>query len=471
MSEAFTLRRVLRHILPLMAAITLLVDRASAKLVPPNAHASDSPDALARPVILRGMWVLVLLFGVVGAWAAFWPLTTGAIAPGRVVADSSRKEIQHLEGGIIQAILVTEGQKVAAGEILVRLESANAEARQGLLRGQVTAARATEARLIAERDGAASITFPASLTSLATTDPDAAQNIDAQTRLFNSRRESLNGQIDVLGQKIRQSEEEIKGYDKQSAAASRQVALLNEEITTVRMLVAKGNAVKPRLLALERQAAELEGQRGQTQALAARATQTINEAKITILNTRSDFLNKVLAELKDVQLQLSGLEEQTGASEDVMRRIDIKSPIAGTVTGLQIHTIGGILKPGATMMSIVPSNDKLIIEARVSPQDSDVVHAGLSARVRLSAYSTRYVPPVEGTVMTISADRFDDAATGSSYFLARIEIPPAQLAALSNVKLSAGMPAEVLIVTGSRSMLSYLTQPITQSFGRAFHEQ
>ncbi|MFO0069175.1 MAG: HlyD family type I secretion periplasmic adaptor subunit [Alphaproteobacteria bacterium] len=470
MSETFTLTRALRKILPIMAAITFLVDRASAKLVPPHAQGSESPDALARPVILRGMWVLVLLFGVIGAWAAFWPLATGAIAPGRVVADSNRKEIQHLEGGIIKEILVKEGQQVAAGEMLARLESANAEARQGLLRGQLIAAQATQARLIAERDGAASITFPPSLTKLTATDPEIAQNIDAQTRLFNSRRESLGGQINVLNQKIRQSEEEIKGYEKQSAAASRQVALLNEEITTVRMLVAKGNAVKPRLLALERQAAELEGQRGQTQALAARATQTINEAKITILNTRSDFLNKVLAELKDVQLQLSGLEEQTGASEDVMRRIDIKSPIAGTVTGLMIHTIGGILKPGATMMSIVPSDDKLIIEARVNPQDIDVVHAGLTARVRLSAYSARYVPPVEGKVMTISADRFDDAAMGS-YFLARIEIPPAQLAALNNVKLSAGMPAEVLIVTGSRSMLSYLTQPITQSFGRAFREQ
>jgi HlyD family type I secretion membrane fusion protein len=328
-----------------------------------------------------------------------------------------------------------------------------------------------EARLLAERDGAAAITFPPTLTSITTQDADARQNIDAQTRLFSSRRDTLNGQIDVLNQKIRQSEEEIRGYEQQRAAISRQLALLREEITTVRVLVEKGNATRPRLLALERQAADLEGDRGQLQAEAARATQTINEAKITILNTRSDFLNKVLAELKEVQLQLSTLEEQSRASADVIRRIETKSPIAGTVTGLRVHTIGGVIKSGETMMSIIPSDDKLIIEVRVNPQDSDVVHEGLRARVRLTAYSTRYIPALQGRVMTVSADRFDDTATGQSYFLARIEIPPDEVAAVKDIRLSAGMPAEALIVTGKRSLLSYLLEPFTRSFGRAFREQ
>jgi HlyD family secretion protein/epimerase transport system membrane fusion protein len=471
MAETRSARSILRRILPLLAGFTRLVDKASARLVPIGTQGSESPDALARPVILRGVWVLILLFVVIGAWAAFWPLATGAIAPGRVVVDTSRKDIQHLEGGIVKEILVKEGEKVTAGQVLVRLESTTAEAQQGVLRGQMIAARAVEARLLAERDGAAAITFPPTLTSITTQDADARQNIDAQTRLFSSRRDTLNGQIDVLNQKIRQSEEEIRGYEQQRVAISRQLALLREEITTVRVLVEKGNATRPRLLALERQAADLEGDRGQLQAEAARATQAINEAKITILNTRSDFLNKVLAELKEVQLQLSTLEEQSRASADVIRRIETKSPIAGTVTGLRVHTIGGVIKSGETMMSIIPSDDKLIIEVRVNPQDSDVVHEGLRARVRLTAYSTRYIPALQGRVMTVSADRFDDTATGQSYFLARIEIPPDEVAAVKDIRLSAGMPAEALIVTGKRSLLSYLLEPFTRSFGRAFREQ
>jgi len=471
MAETRSARSILRRILPLLAGFTRLVDKASARLVPIGTQGSESPDALARPVILRGVWVLILLFVVIGAWAAFWPLATGAIAPGRVVVDTSRKDIQHLEGGIVKEILVKEGEKVTAGQVLVRLESTTAEAQQGVLRGQMIAARAVEARLLAERDSAAAITFPPTLTSITTQDADARQNIDAQTRLFSSRRDTLNGQIDVLNQKIRQSEEEIRGYEQQRVAISRQLALLREEITTVRVLVEKGNATRPRLLALERQAADLEGDRGQLQAEAARATQAINEAKITILNTRSDFLNKVLAELKEVQLQLSTLEEQSRASADVIRRIETKSPIAGTVTGLRVHTIGGVIKSGETMMSIIPSDDKLIIEVRVNPQDSDVVHEGLRARVRLTAYSTRYIPALQGRVMTVSADRFDDTATGQSYFLARIEIPPDEVAAVKDIRLSAGMPAEALIVTGKRSLLSYLLEPFTRSFGRAFREQ
>lgn len=470
MAEPNRLRALLRRILPLLAGFTRYIDRVSDRLVPPSPHGEASPDALARPVILRGVWVLVLLFVVIGSWAAFWPLATGAIAPARVVVDSSRKDIQHLEGGIVKEILVKEGAKVEAGQVLVRLESATAEARQGMVRGQLIAARAAEARLVAERDGAADITFPPSLDAIAATDPDALQNMDAQRRLFTSRRETLNGQLDVLTQKIRQSEEEIRGYQQQSAAASRQLALLREEITTVRMLVEKGNATRPRLLALERQAADLEGQRGQMQAMAARATQTINEAKITMLNTRSDFLNNVLAELKETQLQLSGLEEQARASDDVIRRIEIKSPLAGTVTGLKTHTIGGVVKPGETMLSIIPSGDKLIIEARVNPQDIDVVHEGLGARVRLTAYATRYIPALQGRVITVSADRFDDAATGQSHFLARIEIPPEEVEAVKDIRLTAGMPAEALIVTGKRSMLSYLLEPISRSFGRAFRD-
>jgi HlyD family type I secretion membrane fusion protein len=447
------------------------IDQMSEWLVPYNPALKDSPEGMARPTIVRGMWLLVVLFGVIGVWMTFWPLATGAVATGRVVVDSNRKEIAHLEGGIVKEILVREGQEVKKDQVLVRLDNTGAAARQGLLKGQYLSAKATEARLLAERDKAESVTFPADLLKDEATDPEVAKNLDAQRRLFATRQETLQGQIDVLHQKARQTEEEIGGYRQQISSANRQLSLLEEEISVVRSLLEKGNAVKPRLLALERQAADLQGQRGQAQAMVSRANQTINEAKITILNQRTEFLNNVLAELKETQLRLSDLQEQTSASDDVVRRIEIKAPIDGKITALRANTVGGIIKPGDTLMTLVPSNEKLIVEARINPQDIDVVHDGLPARVRLSAYSARYVPPVKGTVVTVSADRFDDQSTGQSYFIARIEIPPEEMDALEGVKLTPGMPAEALIVTGYRTMLTYLIHPIRDSFGRAFREQ
>lgn len=447
------------------------IDQISTWLVPFDGMLKDTPDGMARTTIVRGMWILVLLFGVIGTWMTFWPLATGAVATGRVVVDSNRKEIQHLEGGIVKEILVKEGQQVKKGDVLVRLDNTNAAARQGLLKGQYLSAKATEARLLAERDEATEVTFPPDLVKDEATDPEVAKNLDAQRRLFKTRQDTLQGQIDVLNQKSRQTEEEIGGYRQQISSANTQLGLLQQEIDVVRTLLSKGNAVKPRLLALERQAADLQGQRGQAQAMVSRANQTINEAKMTILNQRTEFLNAVLAELKDVQLRLSDLQEQTSASDDVVRRIEIKAPIEGKITAIQSNTVGGVVKAGETIMTLVPSNEKLIVEARINPQDIDVVHDGLPARVRLSAYSARYVPPVKGTVVTVSADRFDDQSTGQSYFIARIEIPGEEMDRLEDVKLTPGMPAEALIVTGYRTMLSYLIHPIRDSFGRAFKEQ
>lgn len=450
---------------------TSIVDRLAAKFLPYDPTMLDTPEQRARPTILMGMGLMIFLFGFIFLWAALVPLQSGAVAPGRIVVDSNRKEIQHLEGGIVKEILVKEGDKVAANQLLVRLDNTSSQARADLLRGEYIAARASEARLLAERDNKDAVTFPEELTKLEATDPTVRDNLDSQRRLFASRRESLNGQIDVLNQKVAQSGSEIAGLRDQASAASRQVALLNEEIAVVRGLLAKGNALKPRLLALERQAADLTGQRGQATAMISRANQTINESKLNIINLRTEFLNQVVGELKETQTQLSTLSEQMRSAGDVARRVDIIAPIAGTVTGLKVHTIGGVVKSGETVMTLVPQDDKLIVEANVSPQDIDVVHTGLKAQVRLTAFKARYLRPAEGTVITVSADRFDDQRTGEGFYIARIEIPQSELADIGDLKLTPGMPAETLIVTGRRTMLSYLVRPIRESFGRAFREQ
>ncbi len=454
-----------------LSAATALVDKLADRILPFDAGNMGAPEQRARPTIMVGIALMFLLFGVVGLWAAVVPLATGAVAPGKIVVDSSRKEIQHLEGGIVKELLVKEGDAVKNGQVLVKLDNTSAQARSDLLRGQKLAAAASEARLVAERDDKPTLSFPNEWLAIEATDPKVHEALDTQRRLFKTRREAVEGQISVLNQKIAQSAEEVNGLRQQIFSANRQIALLEEEISTVQGLLSAGNATKPRLLALKRQQAELVGQRGQSQAMISRAQQTINEAKISIINERTEFLNKVVAELKETQVQLSDLEEQSRAASDIARRIEIKAPLDGTVTGLQVHTIGGVVKPGQTLLTLVPVDDRLIVESRVQPIDIDVVHAGLTAQVRLTAFKQRFTRPISGTVVNISADRFEDQRTGEGYFTARIEIPQSELKKLGKLKISAGMPAEALIVTGKRTMLSYLVSPIRESFSRAFRDQ
>ena len=448
------------------------LDAMAVRLLPYDPARADAPDQRARPTILVGLSLMILLFGIIGLWSAVVPIAAGAIAQGRVISESNSKEIQHLEGGIIKEILVRDGDVVKADQVLVRLDSTNAKARSEQVLGQYLAAKATEARLIAERDNKTTITFPDEYLKQESANPKVKDALETHRRLFTTRREATVGQISILNQKAGQSGEEIRGLREQIAAANTQISLLNQEIATVEGLLKSGNALKPRLLSLQRQQADLIGQRGQAQAMVSRANQTISESKTAILNLQNDFLNKVVAELKDTQVQLSSLEEQARSTSDVARRVEVTAPMAGTITGLQIHTVGGVVQPGKTLMSLVPSDDRLIVEARVAPQDIDVVHSGLVAQVRLTAFKTRYLRPIEGKVITVAADRIDDKLTNQSYFLARIEIPQRELSALGkDVKLTSGMPADVLIVTGTRTMLSYLVRPIRDSFGHAFHDQ
>lgn len=450
--------------------VSLRFDTLAEYVVPPNREEELAPENIARGPILLGVVFIFLIFGVFGLWASLAPIDSAAVAGGKVVLDSSRKTIDHLEGGIVKAIHVRDGQIVEEGDALIDLDDTAARARRDLYMGQFVAARAAEARLIAERDGLESVDFPSELMESRDDDPKIAANMDAQLRLFESRREALQGKTEVLGQQIKQSEEEINGLDKQIASASQQLKLLNSEIGDVQHLLKSGNAPKTRLLALQRRKAEIEGERGERQAMIARSQQRINEAKIQMYNLKTEFLNQVVAELKETQGQISDLEEQLRAAEDVMRRIVIRAPIGGEVVGLKVFTIGGVIAPNEPIMEIVPTDDKLIVEARVRPQDIDVVRPGLLARVRLSAYKSRNVPPIEGEVVTVSADRFEDERTGA-FFTARVQVNEDQLAKLDNVELSPGMPAEVLIVTGSRSLVSYLASPIKDSFNRAFREE
>ena len=463
-SKRFSKRRLISDAKRFIAYL----DALSARIAPPDEDIYNNPANLAAGTIKLGVYIVIAVFGVFGLWAVAAPIDSAAVAPGQVVLDSNKKSIQHLEGGIVEKIMVKEGEQVRAGQELIRLNETASKARLDMFRSQFIAARASEARLLAERDGKDKVTFPEDLLKI--THEGLSDIVDSQKRLFESRGQALQGQIDVLGQKEAQYRQEIEGLRAQEAAAASQIKLLDEEISAVRTLLKQGLAVKPRLLALERAGAELQGKRGESLALISRAEQSIGETQLAIINKKNDFINDVVKELKDTQIQLADLEERIRASADIMDRVIIVSPVSGKVTALKVHTVGGVINPGETIMDIVPSDDMLIIESKVSPQDIDVVRKDLTANVRLTAYKSRTVPPVEGRVIDVSADKFVDPRMGSEYYIARVEINKQKLGELDDVELTPGMPADVLIVTGERTLISYLLAPIKESVRHAFRE-
>jgi len=337
------------------------------------------------------------------------------------------------------------------------------------LKNQLLTLKAAEARLVSARDGREEVIFPDAVTQWKY-EPAVQEILDTQARLFDTQWKALIGKISVLEKRIAQSSEEIGGLQAQAEAYGRQLEYFTEEIETVKTLLEKRIAPKPRLLALQREAAALEGRRGEALAAIARAEQNINADRLEIINAQNDYQKDIVAELKDVQSQIPGVEERLRAAEDVLKRVEIAAPQAGIVTGLAVHTKGGVISPGATLMEIVPQDDRLVVDARVNPRDIDEVHAGLSARLRLSAYKARRVPVIEGKVTQVSADRFVDKNSNESYYTARLIVDEEALKRLHGVELYPGMPVEVLIVTGERTFMSYLLSPLSDGMFRAFRE-
>ncbi len=427
-------------------------------------------DTNVRGAILAGSAIILLFFGGLGTWAALAPLESAAIAQGSVSVDTNKKTIQHLEGGIVSEILVRDGEVVKPDQVLIRLDVTRPRATLDLLQGRHLATQALEARLIAERDGKAEIAFPGKLMERFS-ESKLVETPDSQINIFRARRQAIAGQVMIQKQRIAQLGEEIKGLNGQIRAENTQRELIQSEITDVNLLVAKGLARKPRLSALRRRLAEIEGEQSRHQAAIARAKQSIGEARTRITEVRTGLLNEVVVELHKVQAEQFDLAERIRTAADVLKRTEIRAPLAGTVVGLQVHTSGGVIAPGARLMDIVPSNEKLVIEANVNPNDIDVVHPNLEAQVRLTAFSMRNAKPLKGRVTSVSADRLINARTGQAYYLARIELTEDPAEAFEGATLYPGMPAEVLIVVGARSTLGYIFAPILSSLNRAFREQ
>jgi HlyD family secretion protein/epimerase transport system membrane fusion protein len=423
-----------------------------------------------RGPILAGLLVIGIAFGGFGAWAALSPLDSAAIAPGVVVIESKHKVVQHLEGGIVREILVRDGSRVEAGQLLIRLEGAQARITHDLLRGQYLSALALEARLLAERDGAPNVTYPAEVLA-ARDDPEIAKVIAGQDNLFATGTQYREGEVAILQQRIAQLEEEIKGLEAQQTAKKKQAALIREELKGVQELYDKGLEKKPRLLALRRAAALLDGDRAALGAEVARAQQQIGEAKLRMIDIDNEFNQSVAGDLRDAESRLAEISDKLRAAADVERRLDIVAPESGIVSGLRFNTIGGVIPGGQPILEIVPVGEKLVVEARVRTDDIDAIRAGMSAEIRLTAFKRRYTPTLFGQITQVSADRLVDDKTGIPFYLARIEVDPSTGENIEDISLYPGMQAEVMIATGRRKAIDYMLGPIFDSVNRAFREE
>jgi HlyD family secretion protein len=426
--------------------------------------------ALQGPIVAAAL-VVGLGLGGFALWAAAAPLAGAAIAPGVISPDGSRRTVQHLEGGIIEQILVEDGSVVRTGDPLIVLEDVQARAGHDVLQARFYTLAAAQARLLAEQAGSEEVGFPGWLVEATGRDATALEAMVAQRQLFRTRVQGLADRRGILGQRIAQLREEIAGLEAQIEADGRQIALIIEEIEGLDYLYQKGLASKTRLLALQRAESDIEGDRAERRARIARAHQAIGETELQIIAQGTALLDAANEELSRTQAELAEVEQRLAASRDVLARTLIKAPSAGTVVELRFHTRGGVIRPGEPVLDIVPDDEELLVDARLSPMDIDAVAEGLPAQVVLPAFKQRHLPRIEGRVRQVSADAIVDPHTGERYFQARIEVDPAQLAALDPpIELAAGMPAEVYIMTGERTMLDYLLQPLFDSLRRAFRE-
>ena len=422
---------------------------------------------------IGGIFALLILFGGLGLWAALAPLDSAAMGPGVVVLENYRKAVQHLEGGIVHKVHVRDGQMVRAGEVLVSLEDVQPRAQMELINSQLLMALAREARLIAQRDGKSQIVYPAQLLSMRQ-DQRATEAMRVQDQTFKVRKQAIEGGIKIYERQISQLRQKSAGLREQKSMRDKLATSFEKDRADFEALANEGYAERQRVREMERNLAQSEGQSGSLITDIAASELEISATEIKIIQLEQDFQREVAKELAEVQTELFGLREKMRALTDTLQRTKITAPDAGMVLGLSVHTNGEVLRPGAHILDIVPANEQLIVEARLSPQDVDQVRVGQMAEVRFTAFRQRDMPKVEGKLVTLSADRLVDQANEQSqpYYLGRVVITPKGIDDLAALKLELvpGMPAEILVKTGTRTFWHYLTAPISDLLVRSLKE-
>ena len=423
-----------------------------------------------RKPALVGYVIIAVAFVGFGAWAATARIDSAVVASGVVSMESNRKTIAHLEGGIVQQISVREGQHVEEGQLLFRMDDTQPQAAADMAYNQLMAALAQEARLVAERDGKPYIEFPDELLRAGNV-PVAANAMADQGKQFAERRTSLLNQISILEKKVTQYTVELEGLAAERDATERQLKFIEEELKDLRGLLQKNLVPKTRVMALEREKGRLEGTIGRSMAEASKANNGISEARLQIDQLKKRFDEEVNNSLLEIRQKISDLRERSRMSTDVLRRIDIRAPRSGVVQNVKANTVGGVVRPGEPLLELIPDGDEFIVNAQVSPSDIDTVQVGNEAEIRFGAFHGKILPIVIGHIGSISRDRLTDDLTRQPYFLARIIVNQNQMNPEIRDKITAGMPAEVLLPTGERTVMDYLVRPLRSRVRKSFTEQ
>lgn len=453
------------HLVDATDVRTILQENAPARFTP-------APIPPAPPVagLIRASLVAVGVFVGGGfAWAALAPLSSAAIAPGTVKVETSKQTVQHLEGGIIRDILVREGELVTRGQVLMRLDDGDAGSDRNALQGQIDALSAREARLIAQRDGKKDIDFPHEL-SERRMEPAADQVMAGQKRIFADQRNSVQGEIDILLRRVEQFRAQMTSIHAQISVTRQQLPKLEEELRDVRSLFAKGLGLKPRVLDLERRVMAAKGDILANEGRVSSLSEQVREAEAQIESVRRKSAREVSEELREVQTKLVEARESFSKAEAKAGRREVLAPHEGVVMNLKYTTPGGVVPPGGVILDLVPREEKLVMEVRISPLDIDVVRPGLPAKIRLVAFKQRTTPVLDGSLVRVSPDAVIDEKTGAAHFVAVVEAQASPHHNGQGRRLYPGMPVEVSIVTGERSVLDYIIQPFTDSLARAFRE-
>lgn len=453
----------------------LLAREAGAKglaqwLEPQVASLPAAPNTDFTGAVRLGLWILIVGLGGFFLWAALAPLDEGVPAPGVLVVESKRKQIDHLTGGIVENILVREGQRVQEGDVLITLNETQALATLKSTRSQWAGTLATEARLKAERDGLPSLIFPTELVN-AKADPEVISAIQAQENLFRSRRAALNGELGILRQSVRGLESQLKTMEGLKSGRERQVALFNEQLESYRTLSKQGFVSRNHSLEMERQLADIQSKQSEDLSNIAAVNARLAELRMREAQHLAEYKREVEAMLAETQKEAGSLAERMAALRDTHSRLALRAPVAGVVVEIAAHTVGGVIKPGERIMEIVPDSDQLIVEARIPPQYIDRVHAGMPADMHFDAYaSLARRPVISGIVEVVSADALIDARNGQAYYALRVAIPAAELQALPGIKLQPGMNGVLMVKTGERSLLAYLVRPLVRRFSTSLSE-
>lgn len=424
-----------------------------------------------RKASLIGYLMILVFFGGFGTWAATVPLGSAVIAQGSLRVDTARKTVQPIISGIVDELLVQEGQMVREGQVLVRLNRLQTEAQLELVRNQYYAVRVQEARLLAERDRLPNIVYPPEIEALRGT-PLVDRLIETQQNVFTNRRLSLEGQAKILNERVAQTRTEINAFTDRRKSLVKQLELIHRETEGVRELYNKGMERLPRLLAQERAEVSMQGDINNLDASVARAYQRIGEMELQIIDLKTQFDKGISDELRSADVQLNDLRERTRIAQDNLRHLNIAAPRSGRVVDLKIHTVGGLIQAGQPLFDIVPQDDELIVEARVLPRDIDNVSVGASVQVRLTSFSQRYTHPIDATLVSISADAITEPGSPiGPYYRALIRLDKeARERVLPGIELASGMPAMSLISVGERTLLAYWLTPLLQSFELALRE-